>query len=79
MTTALDDWAPEDSTSSSEQMSSARGMFPLGPVPELLFGSSMKTLEIYKYLVEVSCILIDPPTPQKKKKMFVVFLAFQLI
>ena len=37
MTTALDDWAPEDSTGASERMSSARGTFPLGPVPELLF------------------------------------------
>ena len=44
LTRALDDWALEDSTGYSEQMSSAQGMFPLGPVPELLFGSSMKTL-----------------------------------
>ena len=36
MTTALDDRAPEDSTGAPEQMSSTRGMFPLGPVPEIL-------------------------------------------
>ena len=37
MTTALDDRAPENSTGAPEQMSSTRGMFPLGPVPERLF------------------------------------------
>ena len=37
MTTSLDDQAPEDSTGAPEQMSSTRGMFPLGPVPERLF------------------------------------------
>ena len=37
ITESPDDQAPEDSTGAPEQMSSTRGMFPLGPVPEQPF------------------------------------------
>ena len=44
MTTALDVQAPEDSTGAPEQMSSTRGMFPLGPVPEQPFNYILMVL-----------------------------------
>ena len=44
MTTSLDDQAPEDSTGAPEQMSSTRGMFPLGPVSERLFNYILMVL-----------------------------------